>query len=448
MMAAKAKPMPRIDNPILARMAQEEMLVAPERTEWFESCVRAVVTDDRAKLMLAEPTAERMADDNFWPAPGDWRAEVRPYVVKAGVLHIPVFGVLLNNFGYQFGRYATGYQYIDRAFHRGLADPDVTGIALIIDSPGGEVAGNFELVDRMYAARGQKQVRAFAAEHAYSAAYSIASAADTITMTRSGGVGSIGVVTAHVDLSGALEQAGVKVTFIYAGKHKVDGNPYEALPPAVKGRIQARIDKLYGVFVSTVARNRDMDQKAIRATEAATFDSDEALDVGLADSVGVFESALSAFADDLAAGDDEMAQQQAAEATVAQSAHETAVAQARTEGVAEGHKAGAKAERDRLGAILSCEHATGRQGLAVKMALTTDMSVEQVAGILAELPAEPKPAAAAEQKPAKDHFGEAMAKSGNPEVGAGAQTEDAEASQAERILADYRSVTGSTRKAS
>ena len=148
--------MPRIDNPLLARLAQEEVLVAPERVEWFESCLRAVVSDDRAKLMLAEPTAARMVDDSFWPAPDDWRAELRPYIVKAGILHIPVHGVLLNNFGYQFGRYATGYQYIDRAFQRGLADPEVKGIAFVIDSPGGEVAGNFELVDRMYEARGQK----------------------------------------------------------------------------------------------------------------------------------------------------------------------------------------------------------------------------------------------------------------------------------------------------
>lgn len=436
--------MRRLDNPILARMAQEEMLVAPERTQWFESCLRALVSDDRSKQMLAEPMAARMDDDTFWPAPGDWRAELRPYVVSAGILHVPVSGVLLNNFSFHAGPYVTGYQYIDRAFQRGLADPEVKGIALVIDSPGGEVAGNFELVDKLFAARGQKPIRAFAAEHAYSAAYSIASAADSITMTRSGGVGSIGVVTAHVDLSGALEQEGIKVTFIYAGAHKVDGNPYEALPDPVKARIQSRIDKLYSIFTGTVARNRNMDEGAVRKTEAAVYDSDEALVVGLADSVGVFESALSAFADDLAAGGMEMAQQQTPEATVAQSAHETAVAQARDTALAEGHKAGTKAERERLVAIMGCEHAQDRTALALKMATTTDMSPEQISGILAEIPV---PQAKAEQ-PGRDHFSEAMEQTGNPNVGAGSHTDDAEASQADRILADYRAVTGATRRAS
>lgn len=437
--------MPRIDNPILAKLSQEMLLIAPDRAQWYESCLRTLVSDERGAAMLMEPPAERMGDEDFWPAPDDdWRASMRPYVVKNGVLQIPIQGVLLNNFSFQFGRYATGYQYIDRAVQRGLGDPDVRGIAFVIDSPGGEVAGNFELADKIFEARGQKQMRAFAAEHAYSAAYSLASSADSITMTRSGGVGSIGVVTAHVDLSGMLEDAGIKVTYIYAGAHKVDGNPYQSLPADVQARIQSRIDKLYGVFVGTVARNRSLEEKAVRKTEAAIFDSDEAVDVGLADSVGVFETAIAAFAEDLSAGEQEMATQQNAEATVAQGAHEAAVAKARDEALAEGHKAGARAERDRLSAIMGCEQAKDRAGLALKMALTTDMSLEQVSGILAELPAEK--AAAVEQKPAKDHFGEAMERSGNPEVGAGGHTQDAEASQADRILADYRSVTGTAAK--
>ena len=70
------------------------------------------------------------------------------------------------------------------------------------------VAGNFDLVDRIFAARGVKPIRAYAAESAYSAAYSIASAADDITVSRTGGVGSIGVVTVHADYSQALDAGG------------------------------------------------------------------------------------------------------------------------------------------------------------------------------------------------------------------------------------------------
>ena len=201
-----------MNNPLLARFASRPSLVAPEMREWFEGCLTATASHPRAAEMLE---ANAYAEDGFWPAPDDWRAAYRPYVVRDGLLQIPVKGVLLHDFSFALGGWATGYVYIQRAFDRGLADPTVRGIALVCDSPGGHVAGNFDLVDRMFAARGTKPIRAFAHEAAYSAAYSIASAADQIVVSRTGGVGSIGVVAAHYDVSGAMEQAGVKVTFIY-----------------------------------------------------------------------------------------------------------------------------------------------------------------------------------------------------------------------------------------
>lgn len=280
-------------NPYLARFADEPALVAPGRRDEFESCLAALAGDASLRAAMAERAAA--GGDPFW----DIAQYYRPYVVADGILTIPVRGVLLNDFPYQYGSWATGYGYIAKAIERGLGDSDVKGIALVINSPGGEVAGNFDLVDAIYAARGQKPIRAFAAEAAYSAAYSIASAAERISLPRTGGVGSIGVVTSHLDLSKAYDEIGFKVTFIYAGAHKVDGNSYEPLPPAVKARIQERIDALYDVFVSTVARNRGLDEQAVRDTEALTFMAPEALAKGLADAIGSLDSSLAAFAADV-----------------------------------------------------------------------------------------------------------------------------------------------------
>ena len=77
------------------------------------------------------------------------------------------------------------------------------GIALDIDSFGGEVAGAFDLADRIRAARTQKPIHAFVAEHALSAGCVIAYQADRIILPRTGDVGSIGVVALHTDMSGA-----------------------------------------------------------------------------------------------------------------------------------------------------------------------------------------------------------------------------------------------------
>jgi len=85
---------------------------------------------------------------------------------------------------------------------------------------------------------------------------------------------------------------GIKLTLIYAGKHKVDGNAYEKLPDSVKGRIQERIDRIYGVFTSTVARNRGIDDNAVRATEALTFDAQDSTAQGFADRIGALEEEM------------------------------------------------------------------------------------------------------------------------------------------------------------
>lgn len=289
----------------LARFANEPALVAPHLRDRFESNLAALGAQLQGELVNAKGEG-----DEFWTELGPYSSKrLRPYIVRDGILLVPVKGVLLNGFPYQLFDLATGYEYIWKAFDRGIEDPDVDGIAFVVDSPGGMVAGNFDLVDHIFEHRGEKPLRAFAAESAYSAAYSIASAADRIIVSRTGGVGSIGVVTSHLDVSKAMDDIGFKVTFIHAGKHKVDGNPYEALPEDVKARIQARVDELYGVFVDTVARNRNLDAVAVRATEALTYTATQAIEIKLADAVGALDAALADFAADITnpdAGDEDM----------------------------------------------------------------------------------------------------------------------------------------------
>lgn len=411
-------------NPILARFQNEPTLVASGSKPWFEACVASAAVTLSA--LDASRDAPQMADD-FWYHPSDWRAAYRPYVVKDGILHIPVKGVLLNDFGYAFGSWATGYQYIQKAFERGMGDADVRGIALIVDSPGGMVAGNFDLVDRIYARRGEKPVAAFASEHAYSAAYSLASAADPgrLYIARTGGVGSIGVVTTHVDMSKLMDDIGYAVTFIYAGKHKVDGNAYEPLPEDVRARIQERIDALYSIFVSTVARNRGLDEQAVRDTEALTFPADKALSNGLADKIGSLDDALADFSATLnpQEGDDQMAD-------FTQAEHDAALATARTEAQAQGAKEGAAAERTRISTILASDEGAKRPKTALSLALKSDMDADTVAAVLADLPEEKAETAPAEPTAgaAPGMFSAAMNGSENPDLsdtgGDNAQSEE------------------------
>lgn len=211
-----------------------------------------------------------------------------PYPVVDGIAVIEIAGVLIHRGGW-IGQSSgqTSYEGIAAQIEAAASDPSVRGIALEIDSFGGEVAGVFDLADRIRAIRGTKPVWAFVAEHAFSAGYALASQADRILLPRTAAVGSIGVVVMHADLSGQLDQDGVRVTLIHSGQHKVDGNPYEPLPKNVRDDIQREIDVLRFLFAETVAAGRAerLNQVAALATEAATFRGTAAVAAGLADEV-------------------------------------------------------------------------------------------------------------------------------------------------------------------
>lgn len=389
-------------------------LVDQAQSGTVNAFLEAMSDSEHLSELMMHPSAANMASD-FWLSADNWMSRYRPYQVKNGVLSVPVKGVMLNDFPWQYGSWATGYEYIKQAITRGLADPEVKGIALIVDTPGGAVSGNFELSDFIYESRSQKRIVAFAHDSAYSAGYSIASAAESIVMSRSGGVGSIGVVTSHVDMSKMMDERGIKVTFIHFGKHKVDGNPYEALKPEVKERIQARIDTLGEQFVALVARNRGLDASVVRGTEALTYPATEALSIGLADKIGPLEEAVAAFAVELSTNS---GGKQMDEATAA--ANQAAIDKARADGKAEGKAEGAREEKTRITSILASDSAKERPVAAMAAAMDTDMPVEQATAFLDKMPKEAAVTApaATEQKPDNgQQFNSAMSQD-KPEVGA------------------------------
>jgi signal peptide peptidase SppA len=221
-----------------------------------------------------------------------------PYPVVDGIAVIEISGVLIHRGGW-IGQSSgqTSYEGIAAQIEAAAEDPAVRGLALEIDSFGGEVAGVFDLADHIRAIRGSKPVWAFVAEHAFSAGYALASQADRILLPRTGALGSIGVVVLHADLSGQLDQDGVRVTLVHSGQHKVDGNPYQPLPEAVRDDIQREIDVLRFLFAETVAAGRAgrLSQEAALATEAATFRGVDAVAAGLADEVTDLARGFAAF---------------------------------------------------------------------------------------------------------------------------------------------------------
>ena len=237
-------------------------------------------------------------DDYNFSAPS--KPQKSAYDVVGGIAIIQIEGTLVQKLGC-LRPYSgmTGYDGIRQNLYAAANDADVKAILLDICSPGGEVAGCFDLVDAIYQLRDKKPIWAVLNEYAYSAGYAIASAADYITVPRTGGVGSIGVITMHVDMSQAIDNAGLKVTFINYGKRKTDGASEIELAPEALERFQSEINQMGELFVNTVARNRNLDAEVVKKTEAATFLGQNGVDLGLADAVMSPDAAFAALYDQI-----------------------------------------------------------------------------------------------------------------------------------------------------
>ena len=239
------------------------------------------------------------------PAPavmnGDGRRRGANLVTPEGIAVIPVFGTLVKRAGaIEAASGLTSYGHLEDRIMDAATDPAVRAVLLDVDSPGGEAAGVFDLSDLVYEARSLKPVWAVADEEAFSGAYAIASAAERLIVPRTGGLGSIGVVAVHVDRSARDAMEGFRTTTVYAGAAKNDFNPHETLKDGARQTLQAEVDRVYALFVDTVARNRGLTADAVRATEARLFFGEDAVRAGLADEVGTLRDALAALAVTLA----------------------------------------------------------------------------------------------------------------------------------------------------
>jgi signal peptide peptidase SppA len=186
----------------------------------------------------------------------------------------------------------TSYEGLMLALDEIEADANITHVVLRLETPGGEAAQVFDLTDRMAELRSRKTLIAMVDDYAYSGGYAIAAACSEIWITRTGGVGSVGVVIGHRDVSEANAKAGIKWTYVHSGAMKVAGNPNEPLSDEARGFMQGESDRLYELFTTSVARYRDMPVEAVQATEAGILFGQNAIDAGLADHLGTFRELM------------------------------------------------------------------------------------------------------------------------------------------------------------
>jgi len=146
-----------------------------------------------------------------------------------------------------------------------------------------------ELADVIYMARDRKPIFVMVEGEMCSAAYWIGSSAHKIYAEKTAIIGSIGVISAHYDLSGFDAKTGIKRTYIYSGKYKAIANDAEPLSEEAYAYLKGIVDDFYGIFVEDVERNRGaLSVEDVLGFESKVFIADKALSQGLIEGIGTY----------------------------------------------------------------------------------------------------------------------------------------------------------------
>lgn len=219
--------------------------------------------------------------------------------VRDGIALIPVEGPLFKraNLMTEFSG-ATSYQMVARDLAAALDDPSVQAVMLMIDSPGGEVRGTTDLAAMVKAAK--KPVWAHVDGTAASAAYWLASAATRIVASDTSILGSIGAQLGYTARDPKPGERSIR--FVSSVSPLKNADP---ATDAGAQQMQQMVDDLGAVFVATVAENRQVTTEHVLENfgKGGIMVASKALDSGMIDAVGTFESAFESLKEELNAMD-------------------------------------------------------------------------------------------------------------------------------------------------
>lgn len=251
-----------------------------------ESFNAAVEGMAKAQAYLAERGGREASD-----LPTIWNREDSVAVIN-------VSGSLINGSAGYYGQFfgVLGYDDIRRAAVEAASDPEVKTILMHVTSGGGAVAGVDDLADFLSKINKLKPVAVYTDSMMASAAYWLASGASTIMASSTAIVGSLGVLSVHVERSAQLKADGVVATVVRAGKYKALANSIEPLSELALAEVQGQVDSLYDIFMSRVASGRNVSTAVAdkQMGQGREFLGKAAATAGLIDKVATYDQAFAA----------------------------------------------------------------------------------------------------------------------------------------------------------
>jgi protease-4 len=172
-------------------------------------------------------------------------------------------------------------------------NPNVKSIVLRIDSPGGSVGASQEIYKEVMRTNEVKPVIASMGSMGASGGYYAALGAESIIANPGTMTGSIGVIIKFPNLEGLFEKIGYRSEVIKSGPLKDVGASNRPMSEKERKLMQDLIDNVYGQFVRDIAVARGMEENTIKGlADGRIYTGEQALEVGLIDSLGNFTDAI------------------------------------------------------------------------------------------------------------------------------------------------------------
>lgn len=221
---------------------------------------------------------------------GARRTEDKPFAMtKSGVAVIGIQDFMMKGWSKYGGTSTVEARQQIRA---AAQDGEVNSIMLLIDSPGGTVAGTQQLADEIATAATQKTVVAQVDDLMASAALWAGVQADQVFANRTAEIGSIGVFGVVKDTSRKAEMEGIKVHVISTGPYKgfADGAP---ITPEQLAEYQREVNGLNEHFLQAIQQGRGMALADVKKlADGRVWIADEARALGLIDGVQSADATL------------------------------------------------------------------------------------------------------------------------------------------------------------
>jgi protease-4 len=212
-------------------------------------------------------------------------------IEQGNVIVIPIKGIITTDDGVSmWNEEYTSSTNIVKLLDQIESNTEIQAVVLDINSPGGGAVSSYEIMNRLL--KMEKPVVSVIREVGASGAYWIASASDYIISSPLSSVGSIGVFSSYIEYSGLMKDFNVTYQRFVSGEYKDAGIPYRKPTPEEVAMRQNQIDKVRDFFMKSVGENRVIEISKMREiSEGQIFLGDDAVELGLVDALGSFDTA-------------------------------------------------------------------------------------------------------------------------------------------------------------